>query len=750
MRARLSPRRLAGIAAVLVATAATVGGLLQVRISTAVNSFLPASDPALTSLADKASSFGGDPIVVLLETKNPQGPLLDPQELPKLLNLEGELAKLPDVSAVDGPATMLNQIAISAQNLLSQLAGHRAGLQAAAEHQAREHGGGKAAVDAAGRAAVTGFDQRYGSLLVRGLPAGLPTLHNPGFVRAVVYDKTGAPRNEWRVVVPKPGTVAAFVRPTGNLAVEPTRRLVDAVRAAVGHAGLPTERVTITGMPAVSTGLADESQREIKLIGGLALGAIALCFLVVPGLGRRRHRLLPLGLTLAATAMTLAAFGWAHRPLSLGVVTFLPILLGIGSDLPLYLAGESRRRVVVTAAASAAGFSSLAVSPLPFVQELGVALASAMVLTVALAVLLRRRLRALRPPEPAEAPRRTGRPRPWQLAVLAGLAVIAALGWTMLPRITVNADPQQLADGTAALADAQHAQQILGFSGEISLALHGNDVLSPDALRWSRQAENAVVLRHGDQVRPILSAPDLLRFLGDSPTPAQINAAVQLMPDYLTAQVIRVDHQESLLQLGAKLQDIGQQRQLLDGLRSALPPAPPGARAELTGLPVAAARAYELIDENRYTANLLGIAVVGLVLAAGLRRRVLALHAVLTALLASGWILAAMWALGLSLSPLSVALGSLIAATGAEYSVFLDRSRWTARSVAVACLCATAGYLTLTASALSVLRDFGLLLAASVLAAYSAARAVTYLTSAPAPGGPPVNRTAHRTTEVAA
>jgi hypothetical protein len=645
---------------------------------------------------------------------------------------------------------MLNQIAISTQNLLAQLAGHRAGLQAAAEQQAREHGDGKAAVDAAGRAAVAGFDQRYGSLLVRGLPAGLPTLHNPGFVRAVVYDQKGAPRTEWRVVLPKPGTVALFVRPAGNLAIEPAKHLVDAVRAAVGQAGLATDRVTVTGVPAVTTGLADEAQREIELIGGLALGAIALCFLVVPGLGTRRHRLLPLGITLAATAMMLAAFGWAHRPLSLGVVTFLPILLGIGSDLPLYLAGESRRRVVVTAAASAAGFASLAVSPLPFVRELGLALAGAMVLTVALALLLRRRLQALRPPESAEAPRRTGRPRRWRIAVLAGLAVIAALGWAVLPRIAVNADPQQLASGTAALDDAQYAQQVLGFSGEVSVALHGNDVLSPDALRWSRQAENAAVVGYGDQVRPILSTPDLLRFLGDSPTPAQINAAVQLMPSYLTAQVVRPDHQESLLQLGAKLQDIGQQRQLLSGLRSALPPAPPGARAELTGLPVAAARAYELVDENRYTANLLGIAAVGIVLAVGLRRRVLALRAVLAALLASGWVLAAMWVLGLPLSPLSVALGSLIAATGAEYSVFLGRSRWTARSVAVACLCATVGYLTLTASALSVLREFGVLLAASVLAAYAAARAVTSLTSAPAPGGAPVNRTAHRTTEVAA
>ena len=71
--------------------------------------------------------------------------------------------------------------------------------------------------------------------------------------------------------------------------------------------------------------------------------------------------------------MTLAVFGWLGRPLSLGVITFLPIVIGIGSDFPAYLihGGTPKRRIAVVALASAVGFASLALSPLPFVRDLG-------------------------------------------------------------------------------------------------------------------------------------------------------------------------------------------------------------------------------------------------------------------------------------------------------------------------------------------------------------------------------------------
>ena len=97
------------------------------------------------------------------------------------------------------------------------------------------------------------------------------------------------------------------------------------------------------------------------------------------------------------------------------------------------------------------------------------------------------------------------------------------------------------------------------------------------------------------------------------------------------------------------------------------------------------------------------------------------------------------WALGIALSPLTVALGSLTTATACEFTVLLRGaagagSRALRRTVLVAALAAALGYASLTISGLAVLRQFGLLLAATVLLSLLAAMLVVRLFP-PGPGG---------------
>jgi predicted RND superfamily exporter protein len=727
---RVPPALAVGV--LVVATLATLG-LTGLRTDTTAASFLPVGDPAITELDDSARSFGGDPIVVLAESAQP-GTLLGPDQLSKLVGLEGDLARLPDVAVVYGPGTLLNQIAGSAQNLLATLSGRRDAILTATEDQARAEGASADAVKERGNRAVAAFDERYGTLLVRGLPAGLPTLHNPAFVNTVVFDSTGDTRPQWRFVVPSPNAIAILIRPRQDLDQTGTDRLVQAARASVEHSGLATSRLTVSGTPVVAAELGATVQREIPLLGALALGLIGACYLLMGWTRRRRHRLLPLAATLSATALVLAAFGWLGRPLSLGVVAFLPILVGIGSDFPAYVVhGVSRRRVVVAALASTAGFASLAFSPMPFVRDLGLALAAGVLVALGATLVFRRHLsidpEADRTVVVAPAPRAPARLR---VPVLIAVAAVAALGWVALPQLNVTARPDQLAAGLPAVDDALHAESVLGSSGEVQVLLSGPNVVTPEALAWMRQAEDTVVLRHGSELSPIVSMPDLLQFLGIAPTSEQITAAMKLLPPYLSGAVVRPDGTRAVISLGLGLglQDISRQMVLLDGLRAELPPPPPGMQAEVVGLPVVAARGYELISEGRYLGNLIGIAAAGLVLAVGLKRRSDALRAVLAASLATGWSLALAWTLGISLSPLTVALGSLATATACEFTVLLtvDSGRRTIqRTVGVAAAAATLGYLALAASDLSLIRQFGLLLAATMVLSLVAAHTVVRL-----------------------
>ncbi|NKQ53220.1 MMPL family transporter [Amycolatopsis sp. K13G38] len=735
---RVPPRRAAAVLLLLALGGATVAGLLQFRIDTGTDSFLPASDLTMRSLESVARGFGGDPIVVTLQSRSPQALLTDQEQLPRLLQLEGKLSQSPGVQSVYGPGTVLNQVAISAGNVLSRIAGARDGVQAAAEQEARQKGQSPAQAAAAGQAAVRSFDERYGKLLVQGMPAGLPTLHNPNFVKAVVFDRNGDPQQAWTPLVPNSSTVAILVRPAAGITSAQTSQLVASVRADVAHSGLATQRVTVSGVPAVISGLAEEVQHELPIIGGIAVAAIGVLLVASQRSRPRWRRVLPLVVALAGTAMTLAAFGWLDHPVSLGVVAFLPILLGIGSDFPLYLfRSTARRRVIVAAAASAAGFLAMVVSPLPFVRELGIALAVGIALTVGITMAVLRL--SGRPAEAVAAPARVrstrgalgSAPRWARLVVLGVLVAMAGFGWSQLPSVGVAADPETLAAGVPSMTDAQYTQSVVGYSGDISVTVKGNNLLTPEAFQWEKKAEDEILAKFGGQVSAIVTPPGLLSFLGDTPDGRQIVAALQIVPSYISSAVVSPDGRMATMLFGIKLQDLGQQRDLIRQITQSLPPAPPGVSAELTGLPVAAARGYTLISDGRLLANVGGILAAGAVLLLGLRNRRDAVRALLAAAMSSGWMLATMWLLGWSFTPLDVALGSLIAATGCEYTVLLADSYrrgrpQVRRSVAIACACACAGYLALTASGLSVLREFGATLAASVLLSMLAAIVVIW------------------------
>lgn len=763
-----APRAWGALALAVLMAAVVVLGVARVRLDTSLSSLLTSGDPVLGALGERDRAFGADPIAVLLESPTARGFLVDQGSgsstaagggggrLPRLLELEGELAKLPDVAAVYGPATVLNQLAGSAQNLLAQIGGRRDGLAEQVRQRAEAAGRSPAQAEAEAAAALAEFDQRYGSLLTLGMRAGLPTLRNPDFVSAVIYDQAGNPRPQWRFVVPTANSVAILVRPREDIDQAATHHLVTSVRDLVEQAGLGQSRLTVTGVPALTAAATDRVRAELPYLAALALLVCSSVLLLTPWLrGGRPRRLLPLALTLVSGALVLAAIGWSGASMSLAIVAFAPIVLGCGSDFAVYLTLRAdRRTVAVTALASAASAASLVFSPLPFTRGLGLALAAALLVVTGLGLWLTGRRSplpwllssrsqdgisapgsALPPARPPVRPVRAAK-RWVRLAVSVAALVVAATGWAGFARLPVEANPLQLAQGLPELGEAAHAEALMGSSSEVGLLVRAPNVLTPAVLDWSRRAETAVLAEVGDQLRPVLTVSDLLRFLGPQATQAEVDSALQLLPGYLTHAVVGYDRSEAVLIFGTKLDDLGTLRAALDRARAALPPAPPGVRAEFVGLPVVAVHGGELLAGDRYLTSILGVLAAAAVLAVGLRRRGDAVRALAAGLLSTGWGLAVLAALGLSISPLTAALGSLATVTATEFAVLLaaaTRHRRTDLGLAVltAGLAATGGYLSLVGSELRLLSQFGLLLAVVVALSYLAGRLVVWVSVTP-------------------
>lgn len=739
-----SRRDLLAVLAGLLVAGFLGGGLAQVRVETGVDSFLPSNDPSLAQLDELGRSFGGDPIVVLLENPQPRA-LLQTAQLPAMLDLEKQLGAESDAAALYGPVTTLNNIAGRAQLVIAELLGRRDGLANAARQDARRRGVSPAEVDAAGLRAQAGFDNRYVPMIIQAMPTGLPTLKNPRLVQNVVFDSTGAVKPRWHYVVPNANSLAILVRPRADLDQAGTQRLVDNVtRAAHGAALPPGTRVTVSGVPTIVAALGQSVDTQIPIIGLVAVAAVGLALLLVPWT-RRRRRLVPLAVTLLATGLTVALLGWVGHPLSLGVLAFLPVLLGLGSYYPTYFAQRARSRVVfAVAAGTACSFATLALTPLAFVRDLGITLAVGIAFAVGLGALLARRGAQ----DPAEnelgshAPRSrfSSTTRRVRHGVGAGGLVLALAGWGLLATMPLQTNIEDLARGLPAMAEADHVQDVMGTNGELNVILRSNsapatppaDVRSPQAWQWMQQAGQRIVVGHGDAMNPVLSPPGLMDFLGTNPTAEQIQSGLRLMPDSLTSSVVRGDGQVANMSYGVSLDDLGELAAVTDQVRAELPPPPPGMTAEVTGLPTVAVRGYQVVSSDRYLASLAGVVAAGLVLALGLRRRVDALRAVAAAVIATGGSLLLLWVTGTALSPLTVALGSLTAAVGCEFTVMVSQSVRRAdhglrRAVALAAGTSAIGYAVLAVSPLALMREFGLLLAASVGLSYAAALFVVWV-----------------------
>jgi predicted RND superfamily exporter protein len=722
-------RTLVQFVAVPLLLTAIGGGLARVRVQTGLESFLPATDASVTALNGLSSTFGGEPIVVLLKSAKTRQ-LLDEDHLPKLIALEGRLSALPNVAAVYGPGTILNQIAGQTQDLLAELSGRRDALQAQAEAQAKARGASPSAVSQAGSQALAQFDSRYGPLLVTGLPAGLPTLHNPRFVDSVIFSGHPQPRAQWHFVVPNSDSIVILVRPRQRLDAGASMQLVDNVQQQVQLAKMGAAQTTVSGVPAIVAALSRQGSRDVPWLGVTGLLCVSACFMLVPWTEPRR-RLRPLLSTIIAIAMTVAAYGWLNRSLSLGVVTFLPVLLGIGSYYPTYFVRQPDRRAIFTVAlATAASFATLAFTPLPFVRDLGSALAVGILFSVLCAAVLTRSPAG----GPAPAVDEPKSKRTTWTAVSAAAAVLSILGWLALPALRVQTNVENYASGLPALRAAEEVATTVGSSAELDVALTGPDALNTASFRWLTQAQNGVLAAHGDVAHPIVSVPTLLSFLGSRPTAEEIDAGARLVPTYLLGAAVSADHSTALLSYGVDLSNLPAMQRLIADIRGHLPAAPPGFHASLVGLPVVAVRGEELVSGDRYPANILGILAATTVLAIGLRRRSDALRAGATALVANGLGLLGLWLAGVALTPLTVPLGALTGAIACEFTVMLADARRHGRarltsSIALAALASTVGYLTVLASGLAVIREFGVLLAGAVILAWLSAVCVVAATA---------------------
>ena len=763
----------------LVGVLITAGfGLATTRLVTDASASLlmDTGSAAYHDQAQFAHLFGADPVVALAQPASGQQ-LLTPNHMVGLAQLEGELARMPGVSKVYGPGTLVNTFATLVTQRALQLCttqGNQARQQAQAAAQAKHQSataqasaGTKAFTDAV-KACAQGLAAKYPSL-------SLPALNNPAFYNQLLLESNGSVRPFWRAVLPSQSRALLTIRLKQNASLADVTGVQRAiaqselgkkqqmVTAQTGQqAKVPTMagnltglRFTVSGTPVLMASLATSVRGSLKFLLPAALVAMLVLTLLVL---RVPFRLLAVLLAALAGVWTAGAAALLHLPLTPATLAVLPVVLGLGTDYLLQSVnrlveeegspGDRVRGMVrtilpatgIAAAATAAGVLAFSVSGIPLVRQFGIFLAlgvaaswlATMMVGIPLLALLVRRAR----PKPRRVPDWGWLARPARIPVLLLVPVIVAgvAGWGALSLTRIQTDPTKLLPpASAAVADARYVSGQVGYAGELDLVVTGPDVTRADVVAWMGAVQQRL---DGHGLSAVNGLPGfLLAFnYGKAPSQQTTRAILTRLPRYFSQSVISPDGRTALVTFGqTSVASLTQDTQLIDRIGQVTAHPPAGFRAYPAGLAVVAASALHALLRDQVLLNLLALGVVLIVLLVALRRPLVALLAVLPTVVAAGWATGAEYLLHIQATPITILLSGVVVAFATEFSVlWLSRyrderaggtepaaaaeiaSRRIGPAIVAAALTLIAGFAALTLSPVPMLRGFGIWCAADL------------------------------------
>ncbi|MFT4035267.1 MAG: MMPL family transporter [Patulibacter sp.] len=644
-------------------------------------------------------------------------------------------------------AQLQDEVQTQVSDLLAQSEAARKAAEAAAKRQGRSKAEiaarGQAAEAAIKLRAIDGL----GSFLSEtGIAIGNTdalTLRDKTLITRMLFAKGDdgklGPKRRLAWLVPNRQTAIIQVNLKGDLSARQRARVTAALQTVVRHSAF---KLTSTGASLRLTGLAPATQSLSDTIrrSTLVLGIAALVIMAgVLLLARRlRRRLLPLLVAAATLGLALLLLGLPSGALSLASVVALPVLAGLAVDqavqaqlrLERRLHPGALRTLVIAGAASSASALALLASPFAVVQTVSVAVAAAILVAIGAAAmasaaaltLAARKARAAAPSGLAsaahEADAIVASWPPVRGAVRVGQAIsgraarlsVRAAWLTLLVGLVIAVAGAALGSGAkvqtelSALVPAQSAgakelrmlQRELGFASTVSIVVHTKQL--GNANLWRRLVAAQRIATAGTDGRcdgERLCTPLPLDELfgttakGKLPTDAQVRATLSALPDTLSRGLIDADRGVVALPFGVGTLDGARQRQLVGLLRrqaAGIERSVPGvSSAGISGLPAVVDASATALEAPGRRALLAALALLlpALVLAVALRAPRRVLVALVPPAFALGWSEFALWLLAVPRTPLTAALGVLVAAVAVEFSVLLGERFAALRNVGV-------------------------------------------------------------------
>ena len=557
-------------------------GALSLGADRNPDALVDSGSEAFAATEDFYEEFGDEPVRILVEGDLQR--LMLTEDLGTILALEaclagsdtegvkgevfGEGEDPPDVCSriaeeqpaevVFGPATFLNQTAITAENVLrdQKEAADAQATVAAREAADAARQAGKSEDDqlrdaqAAYEEVQANFQQQLIQAATRYGLTGIPQLSDPTYVSAVVFDPakpSGTPKSRFSFLFPSPEAAMITVRLKPDLTQAERERAIGLFRDAVEDPAfnLRNGEYAVSGVPVIFDGLAAKLSTEIFVLLAVALAVMAIVLALVfsPPM-----RLLPLAIALGSTGVVFGLLAIFGGSLTMASIAVLPVLTGLAVDYAIQFQarfrealedGSSPPRAAVEAAAkggpiiavallaTTAGFLVLLLSPIPMIRGFGLLLVAGILVAFVFALTAGLATLSLVPKQRARAGRdgsRAGellasvrartsgvgdRLTAWGRSalaasirapgkVLAAALILAVAGWIAGTRTELVSDIRQLLPADLPeLQDVDRLEETTGVSGDVYVTVETDDLTDPALIAWMAGYEQRVLERHG-------------------------------------------------------------------------------------------------------------------------------------------------------------------------------------------------------------------------------------------------------------
>ena len=749
----------------IVLTAAAVPGITMLKTETGFNALVSPDSEISQGNSRYEEQFGREPITILLEGKLDD--IFSTENLVIMSDFRQEFSYDERYRAVIGPITLL-QTAIEEANQASQAFQEQITLaQEAAAMEARQTAAAMGLSvlqqEQAAQQARAKVLQEFQPQIEQMQLIGEPSLHNPLFVTAVLYDPEGVINKVMQPFIPDDKHALIIVTPRGNMEDEEALQAAKDIEDFFSVHPLVKVNTTIIADTMLVDAISNRMGTNFAILLSLSIVVMIVILLVM---FRVRWRLLSLLMVGIAALWTFGLMGYFSVPITMATMAVLPILIGLGIDFSIQFHNRYQEEVTKSNSVSEAiltsvsrmfpvvgiallatiiSFITLYISSVPMIRDFGMILAVGIFISYLVGLFLLHSIVYLsdkRMPidQLKQASLKASGRIERILSRIATLAVKNTLpiflialifgiaGGVVDQWLPSNTDYEELMpQDIAELRELRELREILGSGGQIRFMIEADDVSSPEVLSWLKEYQDKALALHPE----LISVNSLAALVSEAtggaiPDKQQIQEILKSTPPLYLKQVLSSDHRMASVSFSIKYISLEETHNLFELLEDDAE-TPADTQISPVGSLALGASTVDAVVGTRFLMNIICLGAVLIVLSLIYRRLGSIIFTIIPVGAVIAWSSLDMYIVGIPLNPLTAILGVIIIGIGTEFMVLLigryeeEKRRGLlprdamvtalskiGRAIVITALTTIGGFGVLIASDFVMIRDFGI------------------------------------------